>query len=121
MAEDRATNTDVDDTLTIEREILRALCREDAGGETNRFARELSGYSWREPEHATVFRAIQSLAARGRRSWREELPAEATRMGFPDVEWRRYFDEADAANANKMPLAKLVTRLLSFGAQAPKG
>jgi hypothetical protein len=115
MAEDRSTNADVRDTLSIEREILRALCREDAGAETNRFVRELSGYSWREPEHATVFQAIKSLAARGRRSWREELPAEATRMGFPDVDWRRYFDQDDAAEASGMPLPELMRHLLGTG------
>lgn len=101
--------------------MLRALCRDDPGAETSRFVRELSGYSWQEPEHATVFQAIKSLAARGRRTWREELPAEATRMGFPDVEWRRYFDEAGAAGANEMPLPELVARLLNFGAQPPEG
>jgi hypothetical protein len=117
MPEDHSTNGDVHDTVSIERQILRFLCSCDGGTDIDHFSRELLHYSWREPEHATVFQAIRSLAARGRGSWREELPAETTRMGFPDVEWRRYFEEADS-NGSSLP--DLVRRLLSSVERPPK-
>ena len=117
MAENYFNDADVRYTVSIERQILRALCSGPARTKIDHFVHKLLNYSWREPEHATVFQAIQSLAARGRRSWREELPAETTRMGFPDVEWRRYFEEGDA---NGMPLPELVARLLTFREQSPK-
>lgn len=117
MAKDHSNHSNVSDTVSIERQILNALCRDASGAETNRLVRKLSEYSWREPEHATVFQAIKKLTARGKSSWREELPSQTTRMGFPDVDWRSYFDEA---GASRMSPAKLVTRLLNLGEQAPR-
>lgn len=117
MKENRPTDGDARAIVSIERQILRALCSDNARAETGHFVRELSSYSWRDPEHATVFQAIRSLAARGRTSWRDELPAEVTRMGFPDVEWPRYLA---AAKAQEFSMRELIACLLSFGEQPPK-
>jgi hypothetical protein len=54
-------------------------------------ARELHGYTWQRIEHGLVFGAIQQIADRGPKLLREELPAQATRMGFPDIDWTAYF------------------------------
>lgn len=72
--------------------------------------RELSSYLWRDTEHETVFEAIRALAARGAAgvSWREELPAQATRMGFPDLEWSTYFS---APCGTEPSLHELIARL----------
>ena len=42
--------------------------------------------------------------------FREELPAQATRMGFPDVNWKNYFP-AEAADCGDV--AGLVRELLA--------
>ena len=80
----------------LEQKILAALCAASLPpGERLGAVRMLSMYAWREPEHQTVFQAIQRLSSARQASWREELPAQATRMGFPDVDWSRYFGAPD--------------------------
>lgn len=80
--------------LATERQLLRRICANELDfPELRQLIDRLSEYSWRDPEHATVFQAIRRLASRARASsqWLREIPAEATRMGFPDVDWPRYF------------------------------
>ena len=96
-------------TLEFERQLLRAMC-------SHRVSREqiitsigrLANYVWILPEHATVFHAICRAIRLDHTSWRELLPAQATLMGFPDVQWLEYF----AADSNEAAsLDELVSRL----------
>jgi hypothetical protein len=41
-----------------------------------------------------VFEAIQRLSSSDPKLLREQLPAQTTRMGFPDVSWENYFSPA---------------------------
>jgi hypothetical protein len=80
----------------MERDILRELCAgqiesNDWRGIVNR----LLVYQWRDPEHKVVFDALQAIQSDDAVTRRQELPAQVTRMGFPDVEWGKYLD-ADA-------------------------
>lgn len=104
------------DIVSAEREILRRLCSSDPNAAIDRFVRDLLSYSWREPEHTTVFEAIRALAIRRGAgiSWREELPAQATRMGFPDVEWSNYFGAADSSEP---ALDEMISQLLRCDAR----
>jgi len=52
--------------------------------------RELSPRIWESAEHRVVFEAIARFGGRDSQRLREELPAQATRMGFPDVNWEAY-------------------------------
>lgn len=55
-------------------------------------AREaLRGYAWRDEEHRVVFEALARARNVHLIPLREQLPAHATRMGFPDVDWPLYF------------------------------
>jgi hypothetical protein len=54
--------------------------------------RALENYRWHDPEHRVVYEALQAVRGGARLSLREELPAHATRLGFPDVGWQDYFD-----------------------------
>lgn len=103
--------------IAAERELLHRLFSRDANAPIGQFIGELSAYSWRDPEHATVFEAIRALAPRAAAvaSWREELPAQATRMGFPDVEWSEYFGDFRAADESAPSLDELISRLLRQG------
>jgi hypothetical protein len=67
----------------------------------------LQGYSWRYYEHRVVFGALERVSTRGSLSLREQLPAQAVRMGFPDVDWELYFDCVGAPR----DLEKLVREL----------
>ncbi len=97
------------DIATIEQMVLAEICCCDVSPiDVAEAIEQLRNYHWLQPEHATVFQAMRSVDARARERWRDILPAQATRMGFPDVDWRRYF----GADVKSTPgLAELVRRL----------
>jgi hypothetical protein len=74
----------------IERRILCALCSVSYAADQEAI-RELSAHRWMDPEHRVVFEAFSMLPSCNVKSLRELLPTQATRMGFPDVDWARYF------------------------------
>jgi hypothetical protein len=85
-------NHSSDDITDLERRILRALCRlEISPLNWNRLAASLSEYSWREPDHRVVYDALRGIRSRDATTRRDQLPAQVTRMGFPDVDWSLYF------------------------------
>jgi hypothetical protein len=95
--------------VAIERRLIQLLCGRDVHpADLRRFAAELSGRSWRDAEHDMVFRAICDLAARDHQTLRSELPAQVTRMGFPDVEWSIYLDAPDRPDS---PLEEIISEL----------
>ena len=80
-----------DRIIEIERTILRALCCGESSDDVWRAAqRSLADYEWREADHRVVYQAVASLRTREPRNWRAHLPAQATRMGFPDLNWEAY-------------------------------
>jgi len=85
----------------IERGILRALCRSaEAGAALEGPLRELGEYRWHEPEHRVVYEALEEVSKHGSRPLSEYLPAQAARMGFPDLDWAAYFDSPEPAAAD---------------------
>jgi hypothetical protein len=96
--------------IEAERQLLRELCSgRISRGQVLSAVDQLANYEWLVPEHATVFQAVRRAVRAAGDSWREILPAQATRMGFPDVDWPEYFtsDEEDATLLNH-----LVSRLI---------
>lgn len=93
------------DTEAIERRVLIALCSCDwkASGNSNITA-ELHFYRWRNAEHRIVFEALERISPCDATTLRELLPAQATRMGFPDVDWQQYFvrDSNSDGDAQKL-------------------
>ena len=86
--------------IELEGEILRMLCRTQAINSSvseldiksrERLVDELRAYDWQDAEHRIVFEAIAKLPARDAVELRRQLPAQTTRMGFPDVHWELYF------------------------------
>jgi hypothetical protein len=99
----------------IERRVLRALC----GGEfvppaESSLWRDLNSYAWSDPEHRIVYEALTRIPPREALSYRELLPAQATRMGFPDVDWPQYF-EPDAKPGAELRV--LVQELVAASAE----
>lgn len=79
---------------------MRALCRSaGAGAALEGPLRELGKYRWHEPEHRVVYEALEEVSKQGGRPLRECLPAQAARMGFPDVDWAPYFEPQEPAAA----------------------
>lgn len=79
----------------------------DSEAELGKLIGEFAGYVWSDEEHRVVYECVRS--ARGRRvvRFREEMAAEATRMGHPDVDWDLYF-KSPGSGAN---LPELIRRL----------
>jgi hypothetical protein len=100
----------------IERELLRQLCHARlTRAAWAKIQRNLRAYAWQDIEHGLVYAAIQHLGVRDSLLLREQLPAEATRMGFPDVDWQPYFSpEAKATRRPRTPqIARLMGQLLA--------
>jgi hypothetical protein len=108
----------VPDLSDLESRILRALCTEpsavDSPGEHHSSTRaanlaKLRAHHWHNPEHRVVFDALTLLPGRNATELREQLPAQATRMGFPDVNWDEYF----AFGTDDAAFETLVAKLLA--------
>jgi hypothetical protein len=88
----------VNRVLELERDTLCALCIPgSANARRETVMRELSSHVWQDAEHRVVFEAIQRLSSSDPKLLREQLPAQTTRMGFPDVNWENYFMPAEEA------------------------
>jgi hypothetical protein len=105
--------------LGLESRILRALCSspspciDDSAALTatrTAILAQLRTHRWQDPEHRVVFEALTLLPGRQAKELREQLPAQATRMGFPDVNWERYF----AAATDDSAIETLVAELLAW-------
>jgi len=94
-----------EDIRDLELRVLRALCAGAALGGPELFA-ELASYNWVEAEHRIVYEALSNMPFCDPRSFREQLPSHATRMGFPDVNWDLYFDGNTMALADAHVLAR---------------
>ncbi len=100
----------------LERDLLRLLCHTKltrAAWAT--IQRNLRAYIWQDVENGLVYTAIRRLGVRDPQLLREQLPAEATRMGFPDVDWRPYFSPGQGATRTPGPpqIARQVKRVLA--------
>jgi hypothetical protein len=106
--------------IAFEREILRLLC--DPRAQPDAKSREqavlsLQTHPWQDAEHRIVFEALAKLPGRDASELRRQLPAQATRMGFPDVHWETYFASDGSSRSihgpelNGSSLDALVARL----------
>jgi hypothetical protein len=113
------SRSSLDQVLDLERSTLRALCNGIGGtGEEFRAAiRELSDYSWRGAEHRIVYDTLARLRAAGGECVAEQLPAQATRMGFPDVDWNLYRQPSEAAQPD---ISDIVRALKAASANEPQ-
>jgi hypothetical protein len=103
--------TEAQRVFELERETLCALCiRGSANARETTAMRELSDHVWQDAEHRVVFEAIQRLSSSDPKLLQEQLPAQATRMGFPDVSWDKYFGPQPGA---ELDFGLLVRELLA--------
>ena len=99
----RTVSRDSTKRVELERNILRAICRSYGKDEAISVAKQaLRGHVWRDTEHGVVFEAIERTRARDAAELRRELPAQATRMGFPDVNWELYFEAASPQQGGEL-------------------
>jgi hypothetical protein len=104
------TNPNPHHVLDLESKILRALCNDPPPPATRpAILATLRAHHWQDPEHRVVFEALTALPGRPAAELREQLPAQATRMGFPDVNWQIYF----APPADDFAIETLLAELLN--------
>jgi len=83
----------LDILVALERRILRRVCSSELPPpELSAVQRELVGYEWLGAEHQIVWDALTRMP-RGVPELGKLLPAEAARMGFPDVEWGDFLSD----------------------------
>jgi hypothetical protein len=103
----------MDDTAIVraERLVLRALStRRIKQSQWIRIERKLADHCWREPDHAVVYESIIRARGRDPGHWREQLAAEATRMGFPDVDWEPFLGPR-GRGSREASLSRLICEL----------
>jgi hypothetical protein len=99
----------------LERRTLRALCgREIAAQAWDQLTGALAEYSWQEPDHRVVYDALRGIRSRDAKARRDQLPAQATRMGFPDVDWSLYFAHEEIP---EQEIRRLIRRLIAATAE----
>jgi len=112
MSHEHDSRPNVDQIFGLEREILRALCASPhLTGDRRTLLRPLASHVWRDPEHRVVYEALLRTLTRDPGALRSELPATATRMGFPDVEWSEYFERCDISQ-----IAEVQSRIRALAA-----
>ncbi len=96
MPENRAS----DIVPALERQVLRAFC---AGTGTpddwNQLPGRLTDYRWQDPDHKVVYDALRAIRTCDPKVRRDELPAQITRMGFPDLDLSLYFGSGESSVA----------------------
>lgn len=97
----------------IERDLLRRLCQRGGIRAIDTDQRKaLDHYRWIGQDHRIIFEALVRLANMPVNSVRQQLPGEATRMGFPDIQWEAYFEEPDKTESDDT-VAELIAQLIS--------
>lgn len=110
-----------DDPGDLERHVLRELCRARlTPAEWAKITRMLREYAWRDVERGIVYAAIERLGSRDPQTLREQLPAQATRMGFPDIDWQIYFPWAEKrlARPSADQLVRRIDRMMRLSRPA---
>lgn len=86
----------------VERLVLRGVLsltqhwtNAEAGDRLGPLLAELAGYRWKDQEHRVVYECLRILGASRTKPSREQLAAQATRLGHPDVDWPTYLAQED--------------------------
>jgi hypothetical protein len=107
--------------VDLERGVLRQLCHARLTRPAwAKVARELQEYPWQDVEHGLVYAAIERLASSDPKMLREQLPAQATRMGFPDIDWQAYFSPEGKCShaAGAVQIMRLIRALRGAAARS---
>lgn len=100
------------DTKEIERRVLGALCMGplslDDRGEA---LRSLTNYNWILPDHRVIYEVLRR-SQRNSAELRENIVAEITRLGFPDIDVEPFFNPCSLTKAE---IVEIANALLAAG------
>jgi hypothetical protein len=97
--------------LSAERELLQNLCRTGLKSVSPNDLQALARRSWAAPDHQIIFDSLFRLANISPPALRHQLPAEAARMGFPDVAWDKFFEVSANECESHRTTAELIAAL----------
>jgi hypothetical protein len=94
------------DTKEIERLMLGALCTGPISLEDRGEAlRSLTNYNWILPDHRVIYEVLRRSRQPNSAALRENILAEITRLGFPDIEFEPFFNPCSLTKAEIDALA----------------
>jgi len=94
------------DTKEIERLMLGALCAGPLSlDDRSEALRSLANYNWILPDHRVIYEALRRSRQRNLAALRENIRAEITRLGFPDIDVEPFFAPCTLTKAEIVELA----------------
>jgi hypothetical protein len=99
--------------IDAERDLLRRICQTGIAATSADGLKILAGHPWADPDHRVIFEALVRLAGVPTASLRDRLPAEATRMGFPDIAWDKFLTSPQTSPSSRRTTGELIDDLLS--------
>ena len=97
------------DTKEIERLMLGALCAGPLSlDDRSEALRSLANYNWILPDHRVIYEALRRSRQRNLAALRENIRAEITRLGFPDIDVEPFFAPCTLTKAEIVELANLL-------------
>jgi hypothetical protein len=103
-------------TSATEVRLLQLLCQISPGPERSEIFEQIlsepHGYHWRIPEQEVIFQALVQLSGLSGEALRGTLPAQLTRMGFPDIDLTAYFRPLETSDKSDLDRAKQITAAL---------
>ena len=103
----------VESVIAAEQTLLRQLCTSGITTPETEALRRLAQYKWEGRDHQVVFDALLRLANVPPESLRARMPIEATRMGFPDIDWPAFFERPEDYSESEENIARLIANLLA--------
>lgn len=93
--------------IDLERALLRFLCTSaNPVALRTRLSQRFTQFVWRDPEHGVVYEALARIREKDSTSLREQLPVQATRLGFPDIDWALYLTDSGIPERNIEDVAR---------------
>jgi len=99
--------------IAAERALLRRLCETGVASFTPDALDLLTRHSWAVLDHRTIFEALVRLSSVPSGTLCDRLPGEATRMGFPDVAWDKFFTSPETPFDSRRATSKLIDDLIA--------
>jgi hypothetical protein len=101
------------DTQEIERLMLGALCAGPLSlDDRSEALRSLANYNWILPDHRVIYEVLRRSRQRNSAALRENMVAEITRLGFPDIDVEPFFNTCSLTRAE---IVELANALLAAG------
>jgi len=95
----------------LEMLVLRGLCAYPSATDYPKCVASLASHPWQDAEHRVIYEALDRIRFLPPAVRRNELAAEVTRMGFPDVDCSDYLE---GKSITPEELSELIRQILAL-------